>query len=130
MSQAPAATAYTAARTASEPPAQKFSTRVTPMLGRRSAMPIGRPPRPVPTSLMCVENHAASSCSGPIPASLMASPYASTIKSSGLASQRSPKRLQPMPKMTTLSLIPVGYSVGLRLGEPAGVDRTGVAFQK
>ena len=32
VSQAPAATAYTAARMASEPPAQKFSTRVTPMM--------------------------------------------------------------------------------------------------
>jgi hypothetical protein len=73
MSQAPAATAYTAARMASEPPAQKFSTRVMPMLGRRSAMPMGVPPRPVPTSSMWVENQAAPSWSGAMPASAMAS---------------------------------------------------------
>src|SRR5207247_5127195 len=91
--------------------------------GRRSAMLMGVPPRPVPTSSMCVEYQAAPSSSGVMPASAMASLYASSMRSSGLASQRSPNLLQPMPRMATLSLMPVAMGGSLIRCESAAHGR-------
>src|SRR5438105_8018446 len=58
-----------------------------------------------------------------MPASASASLKASSIRSSGPASQRSPKRVQPMPMMATLSRMPVAKSN--LLSEGSGGPRSG-----
>ena len=50
------------------------------------------------------------------------------MRSSGLASQRSPNLLQPMPRMATLSLMPVAMIYSCPVFDAA--DATGMAFQK
>ena len=52
-------------------------------------------------------SHAASIRSRSRPESARASSNASIMRSSGPEDQRSPKREQPIPAMTTLSLIPL-----------------------
>ncbi len=111
MSQAPEATAYTAPRRASVPLAQKFSTRVTGMKGRRRVTERGMADFPTCTSSLAVESHAAWMAFFSMPASVMHSSNASTIRSSASASHRSPNLEQPIPMMATLSLIPSPMSL-------------------
>ena len=96
-------------------------------------MASGTPDLPTCWSSMAVPNHAASIWWRSTPASFVASSKASTMRSSALASQRSPNFEQPMPRMTALSLIPVA------MGSPPPSQRsvaiihagvTGAAFQK
>src|SRR4051794_12492017 len=87
-----------------------FSTRVTGIEGRRSAVASGMAELPTLTSSSALPSHAASICLRSIPASATASVKASTIKSSEPMSQRSPNAVQPIPAMTTRSRIPVAIS--------------------
>ena len=91
----------------SVPLAQKFSTRVTEMFGSRNESDAGRALLPTLISSKQVPSQAASMRPFSMPASAMASWKASTINSSAPASQRSPKRVQPIPMIATLSLIPL-----------------------
>src|SRR5262245_33455923 len=81
------------------------------MYGNRRVIASGTPDLPTCCSSMAVPNQAASIWSRSTPASCMASSKASTIRSSALASQRSPNLEQPIPRMTILSLIPVAMVV-------------------
>src|SRR5262249_17598085 len=67
----------------------------------------GMPDLPTCCSSMAVASHAAWIWLGSMPASAIPSSKASTIRSSASQSQRSPKREQPMPRMTTLSRMPL-----------------------
>jgi hypothetical protein len=110
MSQAPDATAYTAPRKASVPLAQKFSTRVTEMLGSRKAIDADRALLPTMTSSKQVPSQAAWISFLSIPASWMHSWNASTISSSGPSFHRSPNRVHPIPIIATLSFIPLAIA--------------------
>src|SRR5262249_41197662 len=79
----------------------------TGTLPRRSVTDSGIPDLPTCCSSMAVASQAAWISPAPTPASAIASSKASSIRSSASQSQRSPKREQPMPRMTTLSRMPV-----------------------
>jgi len=76
------------------------------MWGSRRAAPIGVALLYMFTSSMQVPTQAAWMSFFSIPASARHSVKASTISSSPPMSQRSPKRVQPIPMIATLSLIP------------------------
>src|SRR4030042_18189 len=64
-------------------------------------------------SSMCTPSQAACRSFFSRPASSSASLKASTMRSPALMSQRSPNLVQPMPRIQTLSLIPVAISLHL-----------------
>src|SRR5262245_47297481 len=101
-SYAPLATAYAALRNASEPVAQKFSTRVTGLScscnGRANAIPL-MPDIAVPSQ------YASTSCFV-MPADANASFDDSIRRSSAPLFQCSPKGVQPMPTIATRSRMP------------------------
>src|SRR5690606_37710773 len=73
-------------------------------------------------SSMAEPNQAAWIWFFSIPASARASTKASTMRSSALRSQRSPKREQPIPRIATLSLIPEAMSRPL-MADRRQIDR-------
>src|ERR1700735_3254122 len=83
-----------------------FSTRETGMPCSRSAWASGSALLPTLISSSALPIQAAWMSERAILASARASSKASTIRSSGPLSQCSPKVVQPMPTMATLSLIP------------------------
>src|SRR3989338_8859249 len=88
-------------------------------------MASGTPDLPTCWSSMAVPNHAASIWWSSMPASLIASSKASTIRSLAFAAQRSPNFEQPMPRMTTLSLMPLAMARSLRLSSGRYRSRRG-----
>ena len=112
ISQAPAATAYTAPRSASVPVAHRFSTRVAGTLGSRSAIDSGSADLPVLCSSKNTPSHAASMRSRAMPASASASLERldhQVVRTRSPSARRN--REQPMPMITTLSLIPLAMLV-------------------
>src|SRR5882757_3467519 len=87
-----------------------FSTRLTGMPSRRSAVAAGMAEFPTLMRSKHDPAHAASICPRSMPASVSASSNASARSPSVPTSQRSPKREQPIPMIATLSLMPVAIS--------------------
>src|SRR5579863_10249281 len=95
-----------------------FSTRLTGMPSKRSAVAAGMAEFPTLIRSKHDPAHAASICPRSMPASFSASSNASARSPSVPTSHRSPKREQPIPMIATLSLIPVAirhpHSIGWR----------------
>src|SRR5271168_4451002 len=85
------------------------------MFGRRSATDRGMPLGPTLTPSKPTPSQAAPICDTSMPASASPSSKASTIRLSPSASHRSPKRAQPMPRIATLSLMPLAMVLILLL---------------
>src|SRR5690606_8424085 len=83
-----------------------FSTRLTGIPSSRSAVESGMAELPTLTPSAQLPSQAAPIWPRSMPASASASAKASFSSCSEPASQRSPKREQPMPMIATLSLIP------------------------
>src|ERR1700690_3885282 len=86
------------------------------MKGNLRAWASGMPDLPTCCSSIAVASQAAWIWFFSMPASLIASSKASTIRSSASLSQRSPNFEQPMPRIATLSLIPLAILSLLRAG--------------
>src|SRR3972149_11002707 len=84
------------------------------MNGNLRAWASGMPDLPTCCSSIAVASQAAWIWFFSMPASLIASPEASTIRSSASWSQRSPNFEQPMPRIATLSRMPLAMSCLLR----------------
>src|SRR5579885_2195960 len=99
------------------------------MFGSRSAMASGMPLGPTFCASKPTPSHAAPICETSMPASFTASSNASTISVSASASQRSPKRAQPMPRIATRSLIPLAMSCAPLFGRQRRSVRRGLGRQ-
>ena len=107
-----------APRSASVPVAHRFSTRVTGTFGSRNAIDSGSPD--LRRALLLVEDAEP----GRLDAVALDAGVGERLGERldhqvvGAASQRSPKREQPMPRIATLSLMPRATSVPHRCGFP------------
>jgi hypothetical protein len=94
----------------------------------RNAVANGSAELPTLAASSALPSQAAPICLRSMFASAMASENASSINCSLPTSQRSPNREQPMPRMATLSLMPVAIDASVEW-QPAAYA-AGMAFQK